>query len=648
MNILIPCGGLGERFSRERYREPKPLICAMGKPVIVWLLDELNIGPDDTLVIAYNVDLERWRMEDRLRKALHSRGACLRIVHLPHATRGAAETVAIALEKGLTPVECQRKTMLFDCDTFYRRDIVSTFRSWPHDVNMSVVFRDEGTSPIYSYCELLSNDRIGEIREKTRISPWANTGCYSFACGTTLLQYCRLALGRNVGSECYISSVISTMLSEKHPFQALPISAHDFVCLGTPLQLRLFCATEPTFAPRRVCFDLDGTLVTHPIISGDYNTVKPYHDTIQFARYLKSLGNIIIIQTARGMRSCEGNMGLVHTSAARAVYAILEQLDIPCDELFFGKPYAHVYIDDLAQNVCEDIQKSTGFYVTGVSERKHNTLESATLRTLVKRSTIPLDGEIHWYKNIPPSIRHLFPAFIRAAPDASWYEVERLECTTCANLYVNECLTPEHVRRIIKVLTSIHESTLLSEEDMSSKRKLMYGNYTRKLCQRYADYDYSMFPDASLVYRRLLNALQKYEDQDCGNLGVVHGDAVLSNILMERGEELRFIDMRGKLDDVVTIVGDKWYDYAKIYQSLVGYDEILLERRVHSAYRETLLSTFVEEMTTMYGPAAIDTVRLLSASLFFTLIPLHDNDKCNAYFSMCSEILGLVSPEYLK
>lgn len=634
MNILIPCGGLGERFSREGYREPKPLICAMGKPVIVWLLDALNVGPDDTLVIAYNTELERWRMEDRLRKALHTKGTSLRIAHLPHKTRGAAETVALALEQTLTPTERQRKTMLFDCDTFYRRDIVDTFRTWPQDVNMSVVFRDEGTSPIYSYCNLLPNNQIGEIREKKRISPWANTGCYSFACGTTLLQYCRRALEKDLSSECYISSVISAMLLETHTFQALPISPHDFVCLGTPLQLRLFCATEPMFESRRVCFDLDGTLVTHPTSPGDYHTVKPYQDTIQFARYLKSLGNKIIIQTARGMRSCDGNLGLVNTRAAKAVYAVLEAFDIPCDELFFGKPYAHVYIDDLAYNVCEDLAKSTGFYETGVSERKHNTLESATLRTLVKRSTIPLDGEIHWYTNIPPSIRHLFPAFIRAAPDLSWYEVERLECTTCANLYVNECLTPAHLRRILQSLTAIHESTVVSEG-----KQFMYANYAKKLCQRYESYDYSTFPDAALVYHRLLDKLQKYEDQDRGQFGVVHGDAVLSNILMERGEQLRFIDMRGKLDHLVTIVGDKWYDYAKVYQSIVGYDEILLERRVRSAYRETLLSTFVEEMTTMHGPTAMDTVRMLSASLFFTLIPLHDNEKCNAYFTMCTDLL---------
>lgn len=149
MDIIIPCGGLGERFLREGYADSKPLIPAMGKPILFWLLDELRVGPDDLIIVAYNTDLERWHMEDRLRKILGSR--CLRIVHLPGPTRGAAETVSIALE-ALTEEERERKTMLFDCDSFYRHAVVSAFRACA--TNMSVVFRDEGTAPIYFYCEL--------------------------------------------------------------------------------------------------------------------------------------------------------------------------------------------------------------------------------------------------------------------------------------------------------------------------------------------------------------------------------------------------------------------------------------------------------------------------------------------------------------
>jgi hypothetical protein len=342
------------------------------------------------------------------------------------------------------------------------------------------------------------------------------------------------------------------------------------------------------------------------------------------------------------------------------VYDVLKRYGIPCDELYFGKPYAHTYIDDLAHNVCEDLQKATGFYQTSVAERTHNSLAVSTLKTLIKRSTLPLDGEIHWYTNMPASIRHLFPAFIRAGSDGTWYEVEKLECTSCSYLYVNECLTVDHLHHILSSLRIIHQcvasplreigspleyshvcpaSSDLSQQLPSSETSLLYENYASKLSKRYHSFDYSRFSGAAGVYQQLLEGLNSYQQENRGCLSVVHGDPVLSNILMESGAALRFIDMRGKQGDVTTLLGDKWYDYAKLFQSLFGYDEILLDRRVNNGYRDTMLTAFTEEVTEMHGHDAMKTIRLLTASLFFTLIPLHDNDKCERYFQKASELL---------
>ena len=57
MLILIPLGGLGTRFSKNNYKLPKPLINVMGKPIIYWLLDNLNIKQDDIIIIPYNNEL---------------------------------------------------------------------------------------------------------------------------------------------------------------------------------------------------------------------------------------------------------------------------------------------------------------------------------------------------------------------------------------------------------------------------------------------------------------------------------------------------------------------------------------------------------------------------------------------------------------
>lgn len=61
----------------------------------------------------------------------------------------------------------------------------------------------------------------------------------------------------------------------------------------------------------------------------------------------------------------------------------------------------------------------------------------------------------------------------------------------------------------------------------------------------------------------------------------IHGDPVLSNILLEKKEgghkSVKFIDMRGCLGQRLTQAGDINYDLSKLYQSLNGYDYMLLD-----------------------------------------------------------------------
>ena len=42
--------------------------------------------------------------------------------------------------------------------------------------------------------------------------------------------------------------------------------------------------------------------------------------------------------------------------------------------------------------------------------------------------------------------------------------------------------------------------------------------------------------------------------------------------------------MRGKVGETLTIYGDWLYDWAKLYQSLIGYDKILLNKDICKKY----------------------------------------------------------------
>ena len=80
MIIIIPIGGIGKRFKDNGYKKPKVLINLYGKPIISYLLDNLNIDNIDYIFIPYNKEYKKFRFEDFLRKhhpKIHFKFLCL-------------------------------------------------------------------------------------------------------------------------------------------------------------------------------------------------------------------------------------------------------------------------------------------------------------------------------------------------------------------------------------------------------------------------------------------------------------------------------------------------------------------------------------------------------------------------------------------
>lgn len=133
---------------------------------------------------------------------------------------------------------------------------------------------------------------------------------------------------------------------------------------------------------------------------------------------------------------------------------------------------------------------------------------------------------------------------------------------------------------------------------------------------------------------KLYDFLYKYETEDKGRKCVIHGDMVMSNILMNKPEKIKFVDMRGKLGNKTTIYGDWLYDWAKLYQSLIGYDEILQNKQVSKEYKKQMLQYFEKYFVSLYSLKDLQNMKIITNSLLFTLIPLHDNVKCIHYFEL--------------
>lgn len=634
--ILIPLGGTGQRFKQNGYTTPKAFINVFGTPIINYVLDNLNLT-NELVYIPYNKEYKLFRIEERLKKTYPYVNFIF--FCLEKNTRGAAETINIALSKLNIPDE---PVLCLDGDNFYT---ISIIQLWNKE-NKIFTIEDLNENPIYSYVKINENKNITKIIEKNKISNLACTGAYGFNSYKLLLKYTNICIKNNIlqKGEFYTSNVIDLMIKDNHKFNNCTIEKNNWICLGTPAQVRIFCNNYPVITcnnflckikNKRICFDLDNTLVTYPKITGDYSTVEPIQKNINFLKSLKRFGNTIIIYTARRMKTHNGNVGKLLSDIGIITFETLKKFDIPYDEIYFGKPYADFYIDDLAISAYSNLDKELGYYNDKIKPRDFNIIQNNIIESYKKISD-DLSGEIYYYKNIPNEIKDIFPIFLDYHPENKWYSIEKIKGITCSSLLTSELLTKNNLLSIMNTIHRIHSLKIKDTNNVD-----IYSNYVEKLDKRYKNFDYSPFTESEIIYNKLREKLNNYKVNNIGKKVIIHGDPVLSNIIINIYEKIKFIDMRGSLNGTLTIYGDWLYDWAKLYQSLIGYDLILNNKNISLEYQSKLISVFKDFFLNKFNKEDFQNLKLITKSLIFTLIPLHNNEKCIHYYN-------LIFSDYLK
>jgi len=617
MNVVIPIGGIGQRFKDEGYLMPKPLINVLGKPMIYRVIDNLNLSEDDNVYIIYNNQLKEYNFKDLIRFYFPKKN--IYFISLDFLTKGAAETVLTGLNE-LPVKELNKEFLIMDCDTFYNEDIISLYKQ-SLNKNLIYYFKDENPNPIFSYINVNNNEQVTDIQEKVKISHNANTGAYGFESGHLLKQYCERIL--NLKSELYTSYVYKEMLNDGVKIYGQLLKS--FNCVGTPLQLQIYCNKNKTNSePLRICFDLDNTLVSYPKTPGDYSSVEPINKNINFLKLLKELGHTIIIYTARRMKTHNGNVGAVISDIGRVTFDTLDRFEIPYDEIYFGKPYAHFYIDDLAVNPYISLDKSLGIFSTDTQPRDFHQVEYNNDKVIKTTSNI---GEIYYYQNIPDKVKYLFPKIYDITENK--ITLENIEGVNFSYLYTNKLLKTEDLDNLLVSLDSLHSI-------VPTDYPPIHSNYADKLRSRYKSNQsfYNQNQESKSIYFKLSHYLDFYNQ---GISGMIHGDPVFTNVFQTK-TDIKFIDMRGKLGDELSIYGDIYYDFSKIYQSLLGYDFIINDIELDNVYTDKLIKHFESR----FSPKELNNIKLITASLFFTLLPLHSysEERTNKYFKIIKNLLN--------
>jgi capsule biosynthesis phosphatase len=632
-NVIIPMGGLGERFSNEKFDSPKPFVKAKGKEIIFWVLESLKKSNIDNIYIPYNKILKEFNFEEELIKNFPDIN--FKFLCLEEDTKGASDTVYKMLIH-MSKEERIKPFFTVDGDTFYKINIKEIIKK---NGNGIIYFKDYHKKPIYSYIQFNEEKKLTKIQEKNKISDNANVGIYIFKDGDTFLEFYKELEELNVEKEQYISKIFEMMLNKNIEINTFQIKKDNFICLGTPEQVIEFSYNNNTSDKKRICFDLDNTLVTYPKKKNDYTSCLPIQKNINFLNKLKEEGNYIIIHSARRMKTHNGNLDLVKEDILEITKEQLLKFGIHYDELILGKPYADLYIDDKAINAFKNLEKETGFYFKKTGEtRNFNSIKFIENKFVEKKSeNLNLKGEIFYYKNIPLEIQKFFPKLVSNTDNS--YIIEKIPGITFSDLFVNDLLSEEDLSYLFQIIEEIHNFKFKDESQIN-----IYGNYFKKIEKRKLKFAYHNFEKNFEIFDFLDRELTRYEKEEIGEKTIIHGDLTFTNIISNKqNSEIKFIDMKGEIGNTNSIYGDKYYDFAKIYHSILGYDFIIKGMEINKEIVSKNKKIFEEYITKAYGKHIFKEIEILTLSLFVSLIPLHEEWKHQKFWKLTLNLFSEIS-----
>lgn len=95
--------------------------------------------------------------------------------------------------------------------------------------------------------------------------------------------------------------------------------------------------------------DIDGTLCTNTT-NGNYSLAKPIIDRIKKINSMYDDGDTIVLYTARGMNTFQGDVKKVYEEYYDFTVDQLKNWNVKYHQLILGKPSADLYVDDKGVN----------------------------------------------------------------------------------------------------------------------------------------------------------------------------------------------------------------------------------------------------------------------------------------------------------
>ena len=643
MSFVFLCGGQGKRFQDfTPCRKPNMLI--YGLPMYEWVIDSITNS-----IINNNIKLHMVIQDDSIgksvvgniiRKYKNVESTCVR-----YNTRGPAETCMLCVNDKLRN-QHNESFWVLDNDILFDKSIDWQIKMDVNELYVIVqdiedVLEKNKYSP-YSHVIIDDNNNITDIVEKIYTSKHIVLGAYGFGSPEIYKKVFDIFLQNKelTQAEWFMSSLIKTAIISGITVKA--VRSKNSISIGTPDQLEDALINNMIISkPLRWVFDLDETLVTLPSLKGDYSTVSPIIKVIRFVQYLYKTGHYIIIYTARHMKTCNNNIKEVIDRIDMITKDTLNKYEIPYNELVFGKPYGDIYVDDKSTNPLHWqngwMTGSIGFgWDKHIEEVYHDNNKIININDdLCYKIALNDEGLGNKYfidkcpKYLIPLIPHIYDMKVISETHVKILMEWKNDSIPIGKLLAYDMLDKDIFLKVLDLLKLIHSNSI-SNNLLCSKSDVMM-NYYPKLEERMNIYKsiYSTF-DLNIEVIKTFFDLYDPDITSC-----IHGDFWLSNLLWShKNKKIYMIDMRGRLGNKLSISGDKFYDYAKLMQSLLGFD-ILVHGSKSIKYNDHI-NIFIEYFN--LNEDDINNIKKLTAFLILGSIPFHSKLDMNEVKIIVSEL----------
>lgn len=363
INVVVLLAGRGSRFA-DYSTLPKPMIpTGNGQTILERTLASLpwlNSVPRSHL---WFVVLEEHVLSHHIDEWLQQRyGRDANVLILKHATRGNLVTARIAVDHIIKNGDAregsprQYPLLILDGDNAYDgSEIHHTFVRMDEVDNFANVYYFKQENPDSHWCFVKVDDtgRVVSLKEKEIIRDgYPMIGVFYFRALDTFAVAARevLKAGATSNNEFYMSQAVRLLVDRGDALPVFGFEVKDVVPLGTPEDVVRANAIVPKPAIRqlRIAIDIDDT-INHCKEPGDtygHETIQPR--ALDVIRTWKAQGHYIILNTARNMRTCDGNMGKILAREGLTLLQWLKDNNVPYDEIWWTKPHADLFIDDKA------------------------------------------------------------------------------------------------------------------------------------------------------------------------------------------------------------------------------------------------------------------------------------------------------------